>query len=282
MQKRLSGWAATHFAYSRIITPIHQIEVVTAVNNTRLNGSKIISRGSGKSYGDQALNKGECVIDMSRMDKILVWDKESGLLTAESGITLEKILDTTLRDNWILPVIPGTRYVSLGGALANNVHGKNSYKNGNFGKGILEFKTVLASGEILTCSRTDNADIFFATIGGAGLLGIVTEVTLQLAKIPSPYISIKKNIAHNLTELLGKLEQLSKEDDFAIAQVDCFSKKNSLGRGTVHAGIFDAEKREPPADMTKISKNMFGIFPKKIIIKIGKYLLNNHSMRLIT
>ena len=283
-QRKISNWSNTNFSYSVVAFP-ETVEVIRSlIQKAKLDRKKVIGRGAGQSYSDQALNNEHIVIDMSKMNQILEWNKTSGILRVQAGATYEDVLSCCVKDGWIFAVIPGTRYVTMGGALANNVHGKNSYARGNFGEWVQEFKIVLASGEHLICSNKINNDLFSAVIGGAGLFGIVTEIILQLVHIPSAYLSVKKTIAPSLDKLMDELDKVSKENDFAIAQVDCFPKTVGLGRGTIHAGNFISSNMDikDMEVMQNISQRMFGIFPKKWIPIVGKYILNDYIMRWIS
>ncbi len=283
-QRQISGWSNTNVSRSTIIAPETAGQIPQIIGEAVQNKQTVLSRGAGQSYGDQSLNAENVLIDMSRLNRILNWDTETGLLRIESGATYSQILNRCLKDNWTLPVIPGTRYVTMGGALANNVHGKNSPTRGNFGEWVREFKIVLASGQSIICSRENNSELFRSAIGGAGLLGVVTEMTLQLVRIPSPYLSVQKNTASGLSELMDALDKTASGHEFSITQVDCFPSKKGLGRGTLHSADFcqagpagsDVEK------MSKIGKTMFGFAPKKWILALGKYFLNNFTMRLIS
>ena len=281
---KLFGWANTLFSHSIIVVPRTIDAVRSTIKAAIHDGRKIIGRGAGHSYGDQALNRGEIVIDMSRMDHILEWDKVSGLLRVEAGANYDQILTCCLLDGWAPAVIPGTRYVTMGGALANNVHGKNSYVQRNFGEWVKEFKILLASGECYTCSKNINRDLFFAAIGGSGLLGVVIEMTIQLIRIPSAYLSVKKTTASSLSELLDQLDRASKKDGFVIAQVDCFPEGSKLGRGTMHTGNFISDNlcKDNLEMMRDISPRIFGIFPKQWVSLIGKYILNDFTMKWIS
>lgn len=281
---KVAGWANTHFSHSEVLFPKTVTEIQSVVEQAKQSGKKIIARGAGSSYGDQALNKDNIVLNMREVRKIISWDKEMGVLVVESGIMYSEVLPITLKDNWTLAVIPGTRYVTMGGALANNVHGKNSFNRGNFGDWVKEFKIIISSGELLTCSKETNSELFFSAIGGAGLLGIVVEITLQLEKIPSPYLSVTKMTAPNLPKLLQTLDELALKNNFAIAQVDCFPEKEEFGRGTIHGGSFISHESSEGnvRDISQVSKNIFGIFPKNLIGKIGQFFLNDFTMRLVS
>jgi acetylornithine/succinyldiaminopimelate/putrescine aminotransferase/FAD/FMN-containing dehydrogenase len=287
-QKRIFGWSNTNSSYSIVTTPETVEEIRTIIQTAKNNGQKVLGRGAGQSYGDESLNEGQVLIDTSRMNRILEWNRATGVLRVQAGATYSDVLNRCLKDNWALVAIPGTRYVTMGGALANNVHGKNSFKQGNFGEWVKEFDIVLASGEQVRCSKESNSDLFFAAIGGAGLLGIVTEMTLQLVRIPSPYLAIKKSTASSLNELMDELDKATEKNDFVIAQVDCFPKSLGLGRGTMHAGNFISNNLDQHSIMNdveamrNISFRMLGVFPKKWVPTIGKYTLNNYTMRLVS
>ncbi len=283
-QSKISSWANTNFSYSSVTMPETVEAIRSIVKTAQKSGKKVIGRGAGRSYGDESLNNENIVVDMTKMNRIVDWNKTLGLLRVQAGATYEQILRECLKDGWILPVIPGTRYVTMGGALSNNVHGKNCYARGNFGEWVREFKIVLASGEVCACSTKANSELFFAAIGGAGLFGIVTEMILQLIRIPSAYLSVKKTTAPSLHELMDKLDEAGKKNDFAIAQVDCFPRHVGLGRGTIHGGSFVSGNLDgnDTETMLNISPRMFGIFPKRWIPWIGQYILNDYSMRWIS
>ena len=280
---KISGWANTHSSYATITLPETVEEVISIVQQAKQSGKKVLGRGAGRSYGDQSLNYGQILVDMKKINRIIKGDKVAGLLCVQVGATYEEVISYCLKDNWTLAVIPGTRYVTMGGALSNNVHGKNSYARGNFGEWVREFKIVLASGECLTCSKEVNSDLFFSVIGGARLFGIVVEITLQLVRIPSSYLTTRQTTASSLNELLDELDKASQKNDFAIAQVDCFPKTFGLGRGTVSSGSFVSSKQDVRIEtMRNISPNIFGVIPKKWISKFGKYFLNDYTMSSIS
>jgi len=283
-KRKIGGWSNTNFSASHIALPEGPKDVQTLVRGANKRKMTVIGRGAGLSYGDQSLNHNQIVMDMSRMNRVLDWDSLGGLLQVEAGVTFDQILSHCLKDGWAPAVIPGTRYVTAGGALANNVHGKNCLKRGNFGKWVRQFKIVIASGEIITCSQKENRELFLAVIGGAGLLGIVIEMTMELVRIPSPYLSIKKSTAPSLGKLMDDLDGAAKTDELAIAQVDCFCKSGGLGRGTIHAASFAEANLDSPdiESIRSIAPRMFGIVPKKWILAAGQYFLNALSMKWVS
>lgn len=196
---------------------------------------KALARGCGRSYGDAALNKENYLILMSQLNRVLDFDFKFGILRAQSGCTLEELIKFLVPKGWFLPVTPGTQYVTLGGCLAADVHGKNHHWDGCFSNFVLSFTLILADGSIVYCSRNENCDLFFATIGGMGLTGVILEITLQLLKIPSAYITVKYEASLNLEETLEKLLHSKQEDKYSVAWVDCLSKGRSIIMNGHHA-----------------------------------------------
>src|SRR5579872_4771383 len=146
--------------------------------------------GLGRSYGDSCLNSGGSLIDCSRLDRMLSFDRETGRLWCEAGVSLAEILRVTVPAGWFLPVTPGTKFVTLGGAIANDVHGKNHHALGTFGCHLLRFELLRSDGERRLCSLEDNPEWFAATIGGLGLTGLIVWAEIQLRPIANPWIDV--------------------------------------------------------------------------------------------
>ncbi len=237
------------------------------IENAVAKGLKICPRGAGNSYGDQNLFQDQIVLSLAKMDKVLSWDKERGLLTVEPGATYTKMLGVVLPDLWAVDIVVGTPDVTAAGALSNNVHGKTTFKSGNFGETVVRFKLLQADGTIIDVSRETQPELFSAVIGGMGLLGIVVEIEIQCRRIPSPYVECKTESCANLSELIDMIEAGQKDSDFLIAWVDAFARGKGLGRGFVHCGKW-AEKDAVSAETIKRSllpaTRVFGLFPKTL------------------
>ncbi|MBI3223419.1 MAG: FAD-binding oxidoreductase, partial [Nitrosomonadales bacterium] len=149
----------------------------------RCDAPNLIVRGQGRSYGDAALNENGRVLLTERVNRMLALDETGGILRAEAGVTLADILDVIAPKGWFLPVTPGTRFVSLGGCVAADVHGKNHHHDGSFGAHVLGIELILADGRHVRCSPGEQAELFWATVGGMGLTGIIGEVTLKLVPV---------------------------------------------------------------------------------------------------
>ena len=157
------------------------------MNPSDLNGYWI-PRGMGRCYGDSSL--GDSMVSILPQNRFLAFDEKTGVLKAEAGVTYEDMLDTFVPKGWFPPVTPGTKFVSLGGAIASDVHGKNHHKEGSLSSHVLSFELLLADGSIINCSPSENAKVFDATLGGMGLTGMVLTVTLRLKPIQSSLIAL--------------------------------------------------------------------------------------------
>ena len=185
-----------------------------------------IARGLGRSYGDSALSENIVVSD--KLNHFISFDDDTGTLQCEAGVSLEEILTNFVPKGWFLSVTPGTKFVTVGGAIASDVHGKNHHLEGSFSDHVSSL-TLITNGKQITCSREDNTDLFHATCGGMGLTGIITEATFKLKPITSAYISQKVVKAKNLEAALVLFEQY-KDVTYSVAWFDCLSTGDNLGR----------------------------------------------------
>lgn len=226
-----------------VIKPIWSTDINDLIFDS---DSTVLCYGKGKSYGDVCLNEGNTIIDMSNLDHIIEFNKETGVIECEAGITLSKILEFVVPNNWFLPVTPGTKFITLGGAVANDVHGKNHHVAGTFGNHIIKFNLLRSDGKVYECSENDNKDLFKATIGGLGLTGIIKSVRFQLKKIQNPFIYVENIKFKNLDEFYTINEESEKDFPYTVSWVDCTTKGKSMGRGIYmrgkHATDVDLEK----------------------------------------
>ena len=191
----------------------------------------LLPYGNGRSYGDVCLNRGGTVVSTAALDRFISFDDHTGVLCCEAGVQLASVLELVVPRGWFLPVSPGTRYATVGGALANDVHGKNHHKAGTFGCHVRRFELLRSDGSRRVCSAQENQALFAATIGGMGLTGMVTWVELQLRSINGPLLEEESIKFDNLHEFF-RLSELSDEDfEYTVAWVDCVATGSSLGRG---------------------------------------------------
>jgi decaprenylphospho-beta-D-ribofuranose 2-oxidase len=206
----------------------------------------LIARGQGRSYGDASLNENGRVLLTERVNRLLELDAEKGILRAESGATLAEILDVIVPKGWFLPVTPGTKFVSLGGCVAADVHGKNHHRDGSFGDHVLDMEMVLADGRRMSCSPAEKPALFWATVGGMGLTGIIGEVALKLTPVQSGHMMVRHHSADNLEQLFQLLEDPATDDRYTVAWLDSLATGQSLGRGIAMFGHHASKDELPP------------------------------------
>ncbi len=191
----------------------------------------LLPYGNGRSYGDVCLNRGGTVLGTRALNRFINFDPESGVLRCESGVMLAEILQLVVPLGWFLPVSPGTRYVTVGGALANDVHGKNHHRAGTFGCHVRALELLRSDGSRSLCTQEENCELYRATIGGLGLTGLVTWVELQLRSIEGPMLKEESLKFANVDEFFRLSEASDQDYEYTVAWVDCASKGSALGRG---------------------------------------------------
>jgi FAD/FMN-containing dehydrogenase len=226
----LSGWGRYLRRLTNVTRPERASEAVPPASG------HMIVRGQGRSYNNAAMLADGLVMLSERLDRVIAFDETSGVLRAEAGITLTKVLSEFVPRGWFPPVTPGTKFVSLGGCVAADVHGKNHHRDGAFGAHVNELELVLADGSRTRCSPTQNAELFWATIGGMGLTGIVSEISFRLRPIKTAYLVVQHRRALDLDQLLTMLEDQTLDDNYSVAWIDCLAKGRSMGRGVLMRG----------------------------------------------
>lgn len=228
---KLSGWGN----YPVLETHLYRPERIREVLNLK-GETSWLARGLGRSYGDAAVNDRGGTVLMTRLNRFLEFDETSGVLHAEAGVTLEEILRFFVPREWFLPVTPGTKYVTLGGAIASDVHGKNHHHDGSFGNFVESIELITSTDEVLTCSRNENPELFQATLGGNGLTGIILSARIRLMPIESAYIQQTIVRTQHLDETLASFEEHDRQYQYSVAWVDCFAGGAQLGRSAVILG----------------------------------------------
>ncbi len=197
--------------------------------------------GQGRSYGDSCLSCSDHVLQTKLLNRFISFNKNTGVIVAESGVTLEQVLSVIIPYGWFLPVTPGTKYVSLGGAVANDVHGKNHHIRGTFGSHVASFGLIRSDGQSMICSPEKNVELFSATIGGLGLTGIISWVELRLLPIRSSNMDMKTVRFNSLSEFFSLSDELDKVHEYSVAWVDCLAKGKNTGRGVFMTADHAAE-----------------------------------------
>lgn len=238
--------------------------------------NEIIARGNGRCYGDAALS--EHIFSTKRLNKFISFDRLNGVIECESGVLLSEVLEIAVPQGYFLYVTPGTKLITVGGAIASDVHGKNHHAEGCFSEYVLEFSLLNENGEILRCSREENAEKFWATIGGMGLTGIILSAKFKLKNIESAYIRQESIKAENLDEIFRLFDE-SEEWTYNVAWIDCLQKGKNLGRSILMRGEH-AFRHELPANLQGKALRL----PKKLSPTVPFYfpdfLLNGFTVKI--
>lgn len=233
---RISSWGGTHISGEERLAEKLETEMAP------------LFRGLGRSYGDSCLpppsdQRTVCTV---LADRILSFDETSGVLCAEAGLSLYELNRLFLPRCFFVPVTPGTQFVTLGGMVAADVHGKNHHVDGCFGEHVLALRLRTGNGLVVSCSKTEHPDLFFATLGGMGLTGHILEVTFQMRKIPSPWIYQETEQIPNLDSMLVALDDAARKFPMTMAWIDCLTDGNMMGRGVLFRGRFATPKEAKP------------------------------------
>jgi FAD/FMN-containing dehydrogenase len=232
--------------------------------------TKMLPVGAGRSYGDVCLLENGTLLKTRGMDRLLHFDPQTGVLRCEAGVTLAEILDFGVPRGFFLPVSPGTKYVTIGGAIANDIHGKNHHVAGTFGCHVLRFELVRSDGARFVCSPTENADWFSATVGGMGLTGLISWAEIRLRPIVSRKIQYKGTKFVGIDEFVA-LSKASTHVEYTVAWIDCVATGNNFARGIFMEGDH-SEQPEP----LKRSKEPWLLLP----LDVPEFALNKFSIGL--
>ena len=228
-----------YLSWGKIFRYSHDVHILRWSDD---NISQILSQcrnvlpfGNGRSYGDVCLNANGLLLDVSHLNSFISFDKESGVLTCEAGVTIGEIIKLTVPYSWFPPVVPGTKHVTIGGAIANDIHGKNHISKGSFGCWVKRFELIKSDGSSYICSPESNRELFAATIGGMGLTGYIKWAEIQLIQ-GGPLIEVETKKFENFEELLRINEESRSKYEYTVAWMDLTSKGDALGRGVYIAG----------------------------------------------
>lgn len=244
MKQKIANWGN----YPRIDSDVRSFSFTSQLTEIMGTTNHFIPRGNGRCYGDASL--AGTTISTLHYNRILSFDTVKGEFECQSGLTLDKILEVIVPKGWFLPVTPGTKFITVGGAVGSDVHGKNHHVDGSFSNHILEMDVMVSDGSIVSCSPVQNSDLFEATCGGMGLTGMITRIKFGLKKIETSYVRQKQIKAANLDELISLFETY-KNYTYSMAWIDCLTKGDHFGRGILIVGehaveseLSDSQKRK--------------------------------------
>jgi len=232
----------------------------------------VLPYGYGRSYGDSCLNEGGVLLDARGLNRFLSFDEGTGVLRCEAGVTLGEILDLAVPRGWFLPTSPGTKFVSVGGAIANDVHGKNHHVAGTFGRHVQQLELLRSDGERFVCSPTEHTDMFRATIGGLGLTGLILWAEVKLRPISGPFIDMESVRFGSLDEFFEVSAESDRDFEYTMSWVDCLATGRHLGRGLFMRGNHSWQPRIP---------GRRALPQQKLIVpfELPSWLLNSFSIR---
>lgn len=283
----VAAWGGSQQVLSYVYRPSHAAGVWAVFDLARERAVHVALRGAGRSYGDASLGAENIGLDLSRMNRILAWNPETGIMTVEPGVTIAQVWKHAIGDGWWPYVVSGTMFPTVGGAAAMNIHGKNNFAVGPIGDHILSFDLLLPTGEVKRCSRSENADLFHAAIGGFGMLGCFLSLTLELKKVHSGLLRVEPISTANLGKMFTRFRERLPRADYLVGWVDCFARGASLGRGLIHQANYLAPGEDPaPAQTLRVESQelpdtILGVFPKSVLWRFMKPFTNDAGVRLV-
>ena len=270
-RERLSGWGHTSVEECLSFRPEKQRDVRAIIHDP----NPIIARGLGRSYGDASLQP-TGTVRTERLNHFIHFDTEKGIVTAQAGVTLAELIELAVPQGWFPHHIPGSRHITLGGAFACNVHGKNHYREGDFAEKTLSIRLVIANGDTIECSPTVNSDLFWATAGGMGMTGIIEQITLQLKPIASSSLTATTYRVDSLDDMFAAFEHFRETSDYMVGWIDHMAKGDAIGRGIFEAATHTSleEGGTPLADFKPSKKSM------NVPCFLPPFVLNRYTMAL--
>ncbi|MFH8560598.1 FAD-binding protein [Streptomyces sp. NPDC017988] len=228
----VSGWGRTAPTTALLVRPRTPEEAAAAVRDCGERGG--IARGLGRAYGDAAQNAGGAVFDMTGMDRVRTIDTEAGVVVCDAGVSLHRLMEVLLPLGWFVPVTPGTRYVTVGGAIGADIHGKNHHVSGSFSRHVLAMDLLTADGTIRTVAP--GTPLFDATAGGMGLTGVILSATIQLQPVETSLMSVDTERATDLDDLMARLTATDHRYRYSVAWIDLLARGTAMGRSVLTRG----------------------------------------------
>jgi decaprenylphospho-beta-D-ribofuranose 2-oxidase len=230
----VTGWGRTAPTSARLLRPVSYEEAVAAVRGS--GGRGVVARGLGRAYGDAAQNAGGTVLDMTGLDRIHEIDAVNGLVVCDAGVSLHRLMQVLLPLGWFVPVTPGTRYVTVGGAIGADIHGKNHHGSGSFSRHVRALELLTGDGETRLVTPEDDPELFWATAGGMGLTGVILAATVQLLPVQTSLMSVDTERAADLDDLMARLTATDHRYRYSVAWIDLLARGAATGRAVLTRG----------------------------------------------
>ncbi|NPA26461.1 MAG: FAD-binding oxidoreductase, partial [Chloroflexi bacterium] len=270
---------------AQVYQPATTEQLADLFARARQQGVQIALRGSGRSYGDAAMRQGHWVLDLRRMNRILAWDPDQGEITVEPGVTVEQLWHYTLPDGWWPAVVPGTMRPTMGGCLAMNVHGKNNWHAGTFGEHVTQIQVLTPSGQTHTLTPQDPR--FRVFVGGLGVLGVATSITLRLKRVASGDMYVRAWAVPDLEHMLADLDTYKDRDEYIVGWIDSTAMGPARGRGQIHAArhvpaeddLYPERTLDP--EHQALPDVFFGFLPKAWLWRLMRPFMNTWGVRVI-
>lgn len=278
-RERLHGFGRAVSGESVVIRARGAGDIVEAFRAARDEGLTVALRGGGRSYGDASLNPGQMVLDLTGMNRVLDLDSAGGVVHAEAGATIGDLWRHAIDRGFWPPVVPGTMFVTLGGAAAMNVHGKNNVHAGPFGEHVVEFELLLPSGERVIVDRERHPRLFHAVIGGFGMLGCILSLKIRLRRVASGDLLVRPAARRRLPELMTELADRAAVADYAVGWVDAAGAARTGGRGLLHSAVYATDGASPPGQGQDLPARFLGVIPRRFMAPLLRPWVNDFGMR---
>jgi FAD/FMN-containing dehydrogenase len=269
----IEGWGMSTRGWADVVRARNADDVLRLFDHAKKTGRTVGLRGAGRSYGDASLNTGGYVLDCTTWNDFpeSAFDPVTGIATLAPGVTIGDLWRRITPLGWWPSVVSGTMAPTIAGAAAMNIHGKNNFAKGPIGDSVLSFDLLSPDGKTRRCSRNENAELFHAAIGSAGLLGLFTRVELKTTKVHSGHLRVWPHRFDNLRQQMDFIESHTGDSDYLVGWVDCFARGDAIGRGEIHRAVYlsQAEAASEPDAQASLAVNrqdlpsrLFGVVPK--------------------
>lgn len=280
---KIEGYGLASAADGYLFRPSSTSEIQDAFDLARRTNRKVVLRGAGRSYGDASILGEAIVVDISRMKSIISWDRTTGVIELEGGATIEDIWRHTLEDGFWPPVVSGTMYPTIAGALGMNIHGKNNPQAGTLGEHVEEMEIVTPAGGVRTLRKED--PLMKAVISGFGTIAAISRVKLKLKHVHSGDLRVLPLACRNWDEQFEAFEKYVPIADYQVSWVECFGGGSGAGRGSFHAAWYADEPNSSPATLTQehqdLPDTIMGLFPKSMVWRILKLFNTRMGMQVV-